>query len=90
MAVVHHDHGAVTVGQVGTRPSGSRYAVHGKDAVCSDEFDAGAVTVRRLHWASRSAILFVLVAVTHGFAQPYAIDDAGVVELVADHRVLLA
>jgi hypothetical protein len=34
--------------------------------------------------------LFVLVAVTHGFAQPYAIDDAGVVELVADHRVLLA
>ena len=86
VALVHHDEGVVLLGQVTYLVHGGHVAVHREDAVGHD--DAEALLLRGLQLALQVLHVGVGVAVALGLAQAHAVDDAGVVERVADDGVV--
>ena len=85
VAVIHHHQGAVFLRQVADALEVGDKAVHGKDAVCGDQLDTAILGLLQLGLQVLHAV--VLVAETLGFAQADPIDDAGMIELIGDHRV---
>ena len=63
-------------------------AVHREDAVGGDQLEARAGRVGRLELRLEVGHVGVPVAVALRLAEPDAVDDRGVVELVGDDRVL--
>ena len=85
--VVDHHQGAVAVGQIADlREPGDR-AVHGEHAVGRDQ--AHARVLRVLQRLLELVHVVVGVAQAPRLAQADAVDDAGVIQRVADDRVLL-
>ena len=88
MAVVHHHQGVVLVRQAAHALQVADNAIHGEHPVSGDELDTGSGLIRRLQLGLQVLHIVVLIAVALGFAQAHAIDDRGMVQLVADHGVL--
>jgi len=88
MAVIDHHHGVVLFREIADAPEIGDDAVHGKHAVGGDQPEAAVF--RLLQSCFEIGHVVVGVAVALGFAEPDAVDDAGMVERVADHRVFLA
>ena len=89
VAVVEMDQRAVAIRQVADLVQPGDIAVHGKHAVGGDQFEARASGIRGLKLRFQVGHIVVAVAVAAGLAQAHSVDDAGVVELVGDDRVLL-
>ena len=83
--IVHHDERVVLVGEVADRFQIGEDPVHGEDAVGGNEPDAGAFRLREPGRQIRHVVVGVAQPLRLG--QPHAVDDAGVIERVADHRV---
>ena len=84
--VVDHDHGVVAVGQVADRRQLGDRAVHREDAVGGDQPEPGRRGL--LQPGLQVGHVAVAVAQALGLAEPDAVDDRGVVQLVGDHGVL--
>ena len=78
------------VGEIADRPEVGEYAVHREHAVGRDQLEARAGGVGFHELRREVGHVVVAVAIAPGFAQAYAVDDARVIELVADHSILLA
>ena len=83
--IVHHHHRVVLVGQIADLAQGRDVAVHGKHAVGGDQAEARALRGLQLRFQIRHVA--VLVAKALGLAQPDAVDDGGVIQLVGNHGV---
>ena len=90
MAVVHHDQGAVLLGDVADLGQLGDVAVHAEDAVRDDELEAGPGPLRRLELGLEIGHVAVLVAEALRLGEPDAVDEGGVVQLVGDDGVVLA
>ena len=88
MAVVHHDHRVMLVGQGANVGQRCERAVHREDAIGRDQAEPGVL--RFLQAARQIGDVAILVAPPLGLAEPNAVDDAGVIKFVADDRVVLA
>ena len=86
MGVVHHDQGLVPVSQVADAGEIGDDPVHGKDAVSGNDLEPAALGRLELGFQVRHVI--VVVPEATGFAEPDPVDDAGMVEGVADDRIL--
>ena len=84
--VVHHHHGLIPIRQVADTVKLGDIAIHGKDAVGSNQAMARRLRLLQL----RLQILHVAVAIAQArsFAQTDAVDDAGMVQLVGNDGVL--
>ena len=83
--VVDHHHRVVPLGQVADLAQAGDMPVHREDAVGGDQPPAGA---RRLDQARLQLVhVAVSVAQPSRLAEPDAVDDRGVVQLVGDDRV---
>ena len=88
VGIVDHDHGAVALGKVADGRKVGDDAVHGEDAVGGDE--AEAAIGRGFQLAFQIGHVVVGVAQPPRLAKPHPVDDAGVVQSVADDGVVLA
>ena len=88
MAVVHHDKRMVFVRQIADTAQICDDAIHREYAVRRDELDAGAVFVGLDELLFQIRHIVVVVAVTCRLAEPYPVDDARVIELVGNDRIL--
>ena len=88
MRIVHHHQGVVPVRKITDLPQRRDHAVHGKHAVSRDQFEArpGRGSLAKIPLQIRE--VSVPVAVPPRLAEPDPVDDAGMVEFVADHGVL--
>ena len=84
--VVDHHQGVVALGQVADLVERREVAVHREDAVGDDQPTPGALAASQL--LLEVGHVPVAVAQALRLAQPDAVDDRGVVELVGDDRVL--
>ena len=86
MAVVNHRQCAVAIGQVANVAKIGDRAVHRKHAVGHDEF---LPAIRRLFQPGLQVIhIVVAIAKSLRLAEPDTVDDAGMIERVADDRVI--
>ena len=85
MTVVDHRQGAELVGQVADRAQVRNRPVHGEHAVRDDQFRVRLLC--RLELCPQVVHVVVGIAVTACFAQPDAVDNARVVQRVADDGV---
>src|SRR5690606_1310384 len=88
MAVVDMYQRAVLVGQRTDLVQWRDEPVHREHAVGGDQLGAGARRVGGLQLHFEVGHVAVGVAEALGLAQPYPVDDRGVVERVGDDRVL--
>ena len=88
MAVIYHDQGIVSVREITYPGEVCDDSVHGEDTVSCDQFDPCAVFICLFQLCFKILHVIVLIAVSLCFAEPDAVNDGSVVELVADHRVL--
>lgn len=75
-------------GQVADAPEIGNDAIHGEHAVGGNELQPGAGCVGGLELGFQIGHVVVLIAVPLGLAQADAVDDGGVVQLIADDSVL--
>ena len=88
MGVVHHDDGAMLVGEVADLGERRDRAVHREDPVGRDELHAGGLRLDQLRLEVGQVAIGV--AESLGLAEADAVDDRGMVERVGDDRVLRA
>ena len=88
MRVVHHEHGAVRLGDLAQLVQRGDVTIHAEDPVAHDE-PAAKLAVRGQLAAQ---VVHVVVRVADGarLAQPARVDDAGVVEFVGEDEVAVA
>eukprot|EP00760_Papus_ankaliazontas_P007800 PhM_4_TR13537/c0_g1_i1/m.78788 len=87
MRVVNHDAAAVLFGECRDLVEGCNVTVHREDAVRHDQHVAAAVAVGG-ELGLKGSHVEVLVPLPHRLAEAHAVDDGGVVELVAHNHVL--
>ena len=87
VAIVEMDDRAVFLGQVADLVEPGDIAVHREHAVGGDHLEARARGVGGLKLCLQVRHVVVLVAIALRLAEPHAVDDAGVVELVGNDRV---
>ena len=85
VGVVHHDQGVIAFGQVADGGQIGDEAVHREHAVGGDQPCARAL--RFLQLGFQIGHVAVVVAKALGFAQPDAVNDAGMVQFVGDDGV---
>ena len=88
MGIVDHHQGVVALGQIANAGEVGDDAVHREDAVGGDQ--PAAAIPGLAEPALEVGHVVVGVAQAARLAQPNAVDDAGVVQGVADHRVVFA
>ena len=76
------------VGQIANRRQIGDVAIHRKHAVGGDQFEASAGRGRFVQLRFEIGHVVVAIAKSLGFAEPDAVDDAGVIQLVGDDCVL--
>jgi hypothetical protein len=86
VGIVDHDQGVVPVGQVADGLQVGDAAVHGEDAVGDDEPVAAIRGIFQLRFQIGHVVIGI--AEPFGLAQPHPVDDGGMVQGVADDRVL--
>ena len=82
VGVIHHHQGVVFVGQIADGFEVGDDTVHGEHTVGGDQLEAGAVGIGLLELGFQLGHVVVGVAIAPGLAQPYAVDDGGVVECI--------
>ena len=87
VALIHHNECVVFLGQVANLVHRCHVAVHREHAVGDD--DAEALGLRLLQAAFQLAHVGVGIAVALRLAQAHAVDDAGMVEGIADDGILV-
>lgn len=85
MGIVHHDQRIISVREIADPFQIRNVAVHGKYAVCGDEFETCAVGGFQLFLQVRHIV--ILIAETLCLAETDAVDDAGMVQGIADDGV---
>ena len=90
VAVVDHDERVELVGQVADAPEVRNVAVHGKNAVRCNDDPLAARLARARELDAQVGHVAVFIAVAVRLAQPHAVDDARVVQLVGDDGVVRA
>jgi hypothetical protein len=90
MGIVDHDQRLEAVGQRPDVGQLGEIAVHREHPVGGDHDAPGAGRARRLELGFEVVHVAVGEAEAFRLAQPYAVDDRGVVEGVRNHRVVLA
>ena len=88
VAVVHHHHGAVLLGEIADARQIGDIAVHGEDAVGDHELEPCVGGLSQFCFEVRQ--VRVGVTVTAGLAETDAVNDRGMVQGVADDGVLFA
>ncbi len=85
--IVNHHHGVVTLGQIAYRRKIRNVAIHRKHAVRCDQ----PVTRRARLFQLRFEVVHiaVFIAIAFGFREPYAVDDARVVQFIGNDGILL-
>ena len=89
VGVIHHHDGAVLFGEIAQRGQRADIAIHGEDAVGDEQLVTGLIF-------DGGELLFgvghVFVAEDQNFRarKPGAVNDAGVVQLVADDEIVFA
>ena len=86
--IIHHHQRAVLFRQVANRWKVRDVAVHRKHAVRRDHFEARVACRLQLHFEVSHVIVFVALPLR--FAEPDAVNDAGVIQLIRNDRVLRA
>jgi hypothetical protein len=86
--VVHHDERAIALGKLHDGVEGRHIAIHGEHPVGRDQPMPG--TLRLAQFRLEVGHVPIRVAHTGGLAQPYAVDDARMIELVGDDGVVRA
>ena len=86
--IVDHDQRAVSVGQIADAGEVGDDAVHREHAVGGDQLEARAGGIGFAQFRFEVGQVVVLVAEALGLAQPHAVDDARVIQFVADDRVV--
>ena len=86
VGVVDHHHRVVTLGEVADVAEPGEVSLHAEDAVGGDHPEPGRI--RLLQLGLEVGHVAVGVDLPLGAAQPHAVDDAGVIERVADYGVL--
>src|SRR5208283_179875 len=84
--IVHHDQGAVALRQVANLPELGDRAVHREYAIGGDQAHTRVLRIPQRPFELVHVV--VRVAQAARLAEPYTVDDAGVIERVADDRVL--
>ena len=85
MGIVHHDQSVIFIRQVTDGLQVGDIAVHGEHTVGSNKLDAA---VFGLFQAALEILhIVILVAPALGFAQPYTIDNGGVIQFVRNNSV---
>ena len=87
MAIVDSDDGIVRIGEIANFGQLRQVAIHAEHAIGEDHLEATVFRVFELRLQVVHVV--VLVAKPFGLAQPYAVDDARVVEFIGKDRVLL-
>jgi hypothetical protein len=87
MGIVDHHQSVVAPRKLGDAVEGRDIAVHAEDAVGGDEPRAGIL--RGLQLRLQILHIGMAIAVALGLAEADAVDDGGMVEGVADDRILL-
>src|SRR5690606_21397338 len=64
-------------------------AIHGEDTIGNDDLETRAFRIGLLQLLFQIGHVVVGVAVARGLAEAHAIDDAGMVERIADDRILI-
>ncbi len=82
MRVVDHNHRIVLVGQLANGRQVGNRSIHGENSIGCDQSEPRSFCL--LKFAAEIVHGIVLVAQSLSFAQPDAIDDAGVVEFIGD------
>ena len=90
VAFVHAQQRAVAVAQLAHDIELRHRAVHGKHAIGKHQRETRALGAGLCQATFQVGHVVVFVAVAFGLAQANAVNDGGMVELVADDRVLLA
>ena len=88
MAVVNHNQCMELVCQIADVFQISDDAVHGENAVSSDEFDSCSCCISLLKFCSQVSHIVVVVTITFCLAETNAVDDAGMVQFVTDDSIL--
>ncbi len=88
MGVVHHHQRVVSLRQLADFIQSGHSAVHGEDAVGGDE--SGAMGLRLLKNILQLTRITVGVAEPLCLAQPDAVNDRGVIQLIGDDRIFRA
>ena len=84
--IVDHHQGVVAIGQLANRRQVGDRPVHREHAVGGDQAEAGPAGL--LEPGLQVGHVVVAIAKPLGLAEPHAVDDRGVVQLVGNHRVL--
>ena len=87
MGVVHHHDRAVLFRQLAQRRERPEIAVHAEDAVGDEQLALARHQIAQD--VSGRVDVLMRKHLDRGAAQAAAVDDAGVIELVTDHRVLV-
>ncbi len=90
VGVVDHYQRAIPLGEVAHRGKVGDDAVHREHAIGRDQLEARAGAGGFVELAFQIGHVVVAITIPLRLAEANAVDDARVVELVADHRVLLA
>ena len=86
MAVVYHDERVIFFGEAANALQVGDDAVHGEDAVRGNQPDARVFCLAQT--ALQILHIVVLVAITLCLAQAHAVNDAGMIQRVADDCIL--
>src|SRR5437763_12728744 len=87
MSIIDHGDGLVLFGQLANSPEFRDGAIHRKTTVRRNHADTRAL--RLLEFRFQVSHVVMLVTKTLRLTKSDAVDDAGVIELIADDRVLL-
>jgi hypothetical protein len=89
VAIIHHHQGIVSIGEITDPFQVCDDAIHGEDPIGNDDLEARAFGIGFLELLFQIGHVVVGVAVAGGLAQAYTIDDARVVQRIADNGILL-
>ena len=86
MGIVHHNGRVVAIGQFADLRQSGEVTIHGEHAIGGNQ--SIAATLSGLQLLFEVGHIIIAVAITLSLAQPDAVDDAGMVELIRDDGVL--
>ncbi|OIQ75157.1 hypothetical protein GALL_431800 [mine drainage metagenome] len=88
MAIIHHHQRAIAFGQRGDLWQRRQKPVHREHAIRRDQDEPRAIGTGPLQLRLQIAHVGICIAIALRLAQPYAVDDRGMVQRIRNHRVL--
>ena len=88
MAIIHHDHGVILIGQGADLRQFRQIAIHREHPIGGDHDMAGTIGARLFKPGFQVVHIAVEVAVAFGLAQAHAVDNGRMIQTVRDNGVL--